>query len=84
MLPADLETEIILLGIAERSAILREGETDILKWNIMGLKSVLPCFFFPCALTSMDLTFVIRGLAAVQTLKMVMRSETGDGGAAQI
>jgi hypothetical protein len=39
--------QVAFLGFAERAALVRDGQTDSLKWNVLGLKNVLLTHFFP-------------------------------------
>jgi hypothetical protein len=50
---------IIFLGLCERAAYVREGNTDIFKWNIAGLKHIILSHLFPITLTGwyIGLTF---------------------------
>lgn len=43
----DSNPGIIFLGLCERASYVREGSTDILKWNILGLKHILLSYLYP-------------------------------------
>ena len=39
-MPEEPFPQVAFLGLAERAALVRDGETDLVKWNVLGLKSV--------------------------------------------
>lgn len=57
---ASQHVEVAFLGIAERSTRLREGETFLLKWNVIGLKLIVPLFFFPTSIAGWNFVFAFR------------------------
>jgi hypothetical protein len=46
-MPEKASLQVAFLGLAERATHVREGETNILKWNVLGLKNILLVNFFP-------------------------------------
>jgi hypothetical protein len=67
--------ELVFLGVAERAANQRDGSTDMLKWNILGLKSVIPFYFFPAIINDMNLVFGMRNLSSGSDIKIKIRSD---------
>jgi hypothetical protein len=43
--------QVVFLGFAERFELVRDSETDFLKWNVLGLKALLLVNFLPAALS---------------------------------
>jgi len=52
--------EIIFLGAAERASVVHDLGTQLLKWNVLGLKSVLLVNFLPQSLSGLQWVFAIR------------------------
>jgi hypothetical protein len=59
-MPHDAGPEVAFLGFAERAALVRDGQTDVLKWNVLGLKNLLLVNFFPVALNGWNIALAIR------------------------
>jgi Domain of unknown function (DUF4263) len=66
--------ELVFLGIAERASAVREGDSTLLKWHLIGLKSFLPSFCYPAALLGLNFVFAIRYLAPGPDLRISIRS----------
>jgi hypothetical protein len=58
------DTEIAFLGIAERLSKVREGETPLVKWNMIGIKSIVPLFFTPFSIYGWRFVFALRHLTS--------------------
>jgi hypothetical protein len=59
-MPEETFPQIAFLGFAERATSVREGETNILKWNVLGLKNILLTNVFPFLLSGWHLALAIR------------------------
>lgn len=59
-----LDTGIIFLGVCERAAYVRDGYTNLFKWNVVGLKRVVLSYIFPCPLPRLYFNFAIYGSVA--------------------
>jgi hypothetical protein len=68
----------VFLGLAERAALIRDGESNFVKWNVIGLKQDIPFFFFPMNLTGWNLTFAFRSVD-IPNAELAMRL-TDDSG----
>src|SRR6516164_9821749 len=68
--------ELAFLGIAERASVVREGDSTLLKWHFIGLKSFLPLFCYPAALTGLHFVFAVRHLALGPDIRISIRSES--------
>jgi len=44
------ESGIVFLGICERAIYVRDGNTNLFKWNILGLKNIILSYIFPIKL----------------------------------
>ena len=72
-----VHTEVAFLGFAERSSIVRDGILETLKWNIIGLKHLLPFNFYPTSLMGAHFVVALRHLQETQ-LRFSIRPENGD------
>ncbi|HLY46766.1 MAG TPA: Shedu anti-phage system protein SduA domain-containing protein [Stellaceae bacterium] len=70
--------ELVFLGIAERAANLRDGNTELLKWNIIGLKNIILFYFHPAVLSDVNLVFALRHLSSGPDIRIKIRSESGE------
>ena len=41
------DVDIIFLGFCERAAYVRDGNTNVFKWNVLGLKNIIISNIFP-------------------------------------
>lgn len=67
--------QVIFLGWAERAALVRDLGTQLLKWNVLGLKPVILVNFFPVRLNSWVMGFAIR---LATDLKLDLRIKSAD------
>jgi Domain of unknown function (DUF4263) len=72
-----VHTEVAFLGVAERSAVVRDGMLESVKWNIIGLKHILTFNFSPMNISGAHFVFAFRHLQETQ-LRLNIRSECGD------
>jgi hypothetical protein len=71
--------EVAFLGIAERSTPIREGDTFLTKWNVIGLKLFVPLFFFPTNISGWRFVFAMRHQPLGDiTLNIVLKTESGE------
>src|ERR1700732_3524022 len=69
--------ELIFLGIAERASVVREGDSPLLKWHLIGLKAILPLFCYPATLIGLHFVFAVRHLVpGGPDLRITIRSES--------
>jgi hypothetical protein len=59
-MPDDKNLHVIFLGVAERASIVHDSGTILLKWNLLGLKSVILANFLPLRLSGLRWIFAIR------------------------
>jgi len=65
------ELGVIFLGFCERAAHVREGNTDVFKWNVLGLKNIVLSHLFPLSLNGWTMAFMLR--SAIKTEKRKLR-----------
>jgi hypothetical protein len=58
-LTASSDTPIVFLGLCERARYVREGNTNLFKWNILGLKTVVLSHIFPLTIGGWAAGFAI-------------------------
>ena len=68
--------ELVFLGIAERASAVREGDSTLLKWHLIGLKAFLPSFCYPAFLMGTHFVFAVRHLVQGPDLRICIRSES--------
>lgn len=66
------------LGLAERAALVHDGETDALKWNVLGLKNHLLTYFFPISLSGCHLAIAMRMAAIHDGLQITFKADSGE------
>jgi hypothetical protein len=74
---APWESDVIILGLAERAQYVRDGNTNLQKWNVLGLKQVIIAPFYPYSLAGLHLAVAFRAgkLPSPQTLRVVDASD---------
>ena len=55
-----MDIGLAFLGINERAALVRDGNSNLYKWNIIGLKNHVFTHIFPISLIGWGLTLAIR------------------------
>lgn len=70
--------EVAFLGIAERASAVREGNSNLLKWHVIGLKNILPFFCYPTIVNGLNFVFAVRGFLYDQEVRINIRCETGE------
>jgi antiviral defense system Shedu protein SduA len=55
--------QVAMLGLAERAAVVRDGNTNLVKSNILGLKQVIPYYFYPMPLGGWNIVLAVRHLS---------------------
>ena len=70
--------QVAFLGFAERSEQVRDAETVSLKWNVLGLKSVLLVNFLPIPLIGWKVGVAMRFFDISKPVKIWFRPESGE------
>lgn len=73
----EMTTNIAFLGIAERAAYVRDGNTNVLKWDVLGLKHVCLSPLFPLSLTGTHLGFAFRHFISAPAVTLRIVAENG-------
>lgn len=75
--PFESQPGIIFLGLAERVAYVREGNTNLFKWNVLGLKHTILSNIYPMRLNgwSVGLAFLLELMNREH--KLILTDETG-------
>jgi hypothetical protein len=53
----------MFLGLADRAAYVRDSDTNLFKWNVLGLRNVVLSNIFPLPLTGLQIGFAISATA---------------------
>jgi hypothetical protein len=70
--------EVIFLGFAERATYVRDGETNLSKWNVQGLKNVLLANFFPSVLSDWKLGLAIQSPSLNKDFRIKFKADSGE------
>ncbi len=68
---------IAFLGVCERAAYVREGSTNLYKWNILGLKQIVLSHLFPIPLRDVWMGWAFYGASAAGEHKFQLIDESG-------
>lgn len=68
---------MVFLGLAERAAYVREGNTNLFKWNVLGLKHIVLSYIYPLKLSGWALGFALPPDLAISEFKCVLTDESG-------
>ena len=69
---------IIFLGFCERATLVRDGPTNLLKWNILGLKSTIISYILPIPLKGSYMGFALDTNALESKFSLEIVDENGD------
>src|SRR5207249_8034961 len=63
-MPAEMDGEwsvdVVFIGLAERVAYVRDSNTNVFKWNVLGLKNVVLSHIYPLSLAGLHIGFAFR------------------------
>jgi hypothetical protein len=68
---------VAVIGVCERAARVPDGHPLLQKWNLLGLKSVVPSFVFPLTLRGSSLMFAVAQQDEPASFDMVLRGPDG-------
>lgn len=68
---------IAVLGLCERAARVPNGHPRLHKWNLLGLKTVVPSFIFPTSLHGASVMFAFSHQNEPASFDLVVRGEDG-------
>jgi hypothetical protein len=71
------EIGIVFLGVCERAAYVREGQTNLFKWNVLGLKQVVLSHIYPFPLTGLSMGFAFSGANPGNEYRFQIADQTG-------
>lgn len=75
-----MTSKIAFLGLCERSAYVRDGNTNLFKWNILGLKQNILTHIFPISLNGWSLTLALHSSVTEDiTIKIVDKNKKDVG-----
>lgn len=77
-MPEETLPQVAFLGFAERAISVREGETNLVKWNVLGLKNILLTNFFPFWLNGWNLALALRITAPPGVLVLKFKADSGE------
>ena len=72
------EPDIIFLGLCERASYVREANTNLFKWNVLGLKHIVLSHIFPLPFVGWSLGFAISSVWAGHERKLQIVDESGE------
>lgn len=71
MLPA------LFLGIAERAAYVPDGATNLSKWNVLGLRSIILSYIFPLPLPPWHIAVALSQGVLTEAMRFALVDESG-------
>lgn len=72
----NIPTDVIFLGICERADYVREANTGIFKWNILGLRTIILSHIFPLRIDGGALGLAFRAGALSQEIKLRLSDDS--------
>jgi hypothetical protein len=76
--PSLTKSPVVFLGLCERANYVRQGNTNIFKWNILGLRTIVLSHIFPLKLDGGAIGFAFLGSAAGRETKFRLSDESGN------
>jgi hypothetical protein len=67
----------LFLGIAERAAYVPDGNTNLWKWNVLGLRNVVLSYIFPLNLPPWHIAVALSPEAFTNELRLVLVDNAG-------
>jgi hypothetical protein len=77
LMPDNSKNAIIFLGLCERAAYVRDGNTNLFKWNVLGLKNVILSSLFPLPLAGISIGIAFRPTDNIDTTKFSITDVSG-------
>jgi hypothetical protein len=68
---------IALLGVVERAARIRDGNTNLFKYNLIGLKRTIVSHLFPLVFSSLHYAFALYAPKVGLELRLKIKDEAG-------
>lgn len=69
--------DVLFLGLAERAAYVRDGNTNLFKWNVLGLKHIVLSHIYPLTLSGFSAGFAFLPKAVSAGNKFWIVDESG-------
>lgn len=69
--------DVLFLGLAERAAYVRDGNTNLFKWNVLGLKHIVLSPIYPLRLSGFSAGFAFVPQAVSEDHKFWIVDQTG-------
>ncbi len=68
---------VVFLGLCERAAYVRDGNTNLFKWNVIGLKHIVLSYIYPTHLAGWSIGFAFQSTSALAEQKFRLTDESG-------
>lgn len=69
---------VVFLGLCERAAYVREGSTNLFKWNVLGLKTVFASHVYPLKLDGLAIGFAFPTTIDAEEMKFRISNAEGN------
>jgi hypothetical protein len=76
-MPTDSGPDVLFLGLAERAAYVRDGNTNLFKWNVLGLKHIILSHIYPLSLSGWSFGFAFHATGTLGEHKLLLTDESG-------
>lgn len=71
------ESSVAFLGLCERVAYVREGNTNFFKWNVLGLKYIVLSTIYPLKLSGWTIALAIQSTTPGDKIDLRIRDNEG-------
>lgn len=69
---------VAFLGVCERAGYVRDGNTNLFKWNVLGLKHVVLSFIYPLNLQGLSIGLAFLRSDPPKPIALTITGETGN------
>lgn len=76
--PSKANFQVSFLGLCERAHYVREGNTNLFKWNVIGLKQIVLSYVFPFKLEGWYIGLAFERAAIDQELRFRIVNQAGN------
>jgi antiviral defense system Shedu protein SduA len=74
---SDSEHNLVFLGLAERAAYVRDSNTNLFKWNVLGLKNIILSPIYPYPLSGWNIGLSFPGASILGEHDLRITDEEG-------
>ena len=76
-LTASDSPQVVFLGFCERAQYVRDGNTNVFKWNVLGLRNIVLSYIYPLIFDGWTVGFAVPPSAAQKETKIRLVGDNG-------